>query len=132
MRRRIDVRCGVTVSYTHLDVYKRQAGEDEPNAALFSKEDLTINGTGSLTVTGRYNNGIASKDDLVIVDGSITVNAAHDGIRGKDSISVRGGTITVTAGGDGLKANNDTDADKGWIALDGGVFTIEDVYKRQP
>lgn len=61
----------------------------------------------------------------MIVDGSITVNAAHDGIRGKDSISVRGGTITVTAGGDGLKANNDTDADKGWIALDGGVFTIE-------
>ena len=116
---------GTVNALTDAETYTYAAGEDEPNAALFSKEDLTINGTGSLTVTGRYNNGIASKDDLVIVDGSITVNAAHDGIRGKDSISVRGGTITVTAGGDGLKANNDTDADKGWIALDGGVFTIE-------
>lgn len=116
---------GTVNALTDAETYTYAAGENEPNAALFSKEDLTINGTGSLTVTGRYNNGIASKDDLVIVDGSITVNAAHDGIRGKDSISVRGGTITVTAGGDGLKANNDTDADKGWIALDGGVFTIE-------
>lgn len=104
---------GTVNTLTDAETYTYAAGEDEPNAALFSKEDLTINGTGSLTVTGRYNNGIASKDDLVIVDGSITVNAAHDGIRGKDSISVRGGTITVTAGGDGLKANNDTDAGQG-------------------
>lgn len=116
---------GTANSLTDAETYTYAAGEDEPNAALFSKQDLTINGTGALTVTARYNNGITSKDDLVIVDGLITVTAVHDGIRGKDSISVRGGTITVTAGGDGLKANNDTDTDKGWIALDGGTFIIE-------
>ena len=116
---------GTTNTLTDGETYTFAAGEDEPNAALFSKQDLTINGTGLLTVTARYNNGIASKDDLVIVNGDITVTAAHDGIRGKDSVSILGGTIAVKAEGDGIKSNNDTDTDKGWIALDGGTFTIE-------
>ena len=116
---------GTLNTLTDGETYAFAAGEDEPNAALFSKQDLTINGTGVLTVTARYNNGITSKDDLVIVNGEISVTAAHDGIRGKDSVSILGGTITVTAEGDGIKSNNDTDADKGWIALDGGTFTIE-------
>lgn len=116
---------GTLNTLTDGETYAFAAGEDEPNAALFSKQDLTINGTGVLTVTARYNNGITSKDDLVIVNGEISVTSAHDGIRGKDSVSILGGTITVTAEGDGIKSNNDTDADKGWIALDGGTFTIE-------
>jgi hypothetical protein len=97
---------------------------DEPNAAIFSKDDLTINGSGSLTVHANYNNGIASKDDLKITGGTITVNAVNDGIKGRDSIAVLDGTITINAGGDGLQANNDEDAEKGYVFIEGGVVEV--------
>lgn len=101
------------------------AESDEPNAAIFSKDDLTINGNGSLTVNANYNNGIASKDDLKITGGSITVNAVNDGIKGRDSITVKDGMITVNAGGDGMQANNnDEDAEKGYVAIEGGTLDI--------
>jgi len=104
--------------------YTLAEGEDEPDAAIFSQDDLTINGAGSLTVNGQYNHGVATKDDLVISGGNITVTAVGDGLRGRDSIAVNGGAITIEAGGDGLQSNNDEAADKGWISLDGGVFNI--------
>ena len=96
----------------------------EPNAAVFSKDDLTINGSGSLTVTANYNNGIASKDDLKITGGNITVDAANDGLKGRDCIGIKAGTVTVNAGGDGLQATNDEDTEKGYISIEGGVFNI--------
>ncbi len=104
--------------------YVFEGEEDEPNAAVFSKDDLTINGNGSLTVNANYNNGIASKDDLKITGGTITVNAVNDGIKGRDSIAVRDGTITVNAGGDGLQSNNDEDVEKGYILIEGGTLNI--------
>jgi hypothetical protein len=97
---------------------------DEPNAAIFSKDDLTINGDGALTVTANYNNGIASKDDLKITGGTITVNAVNDGIKGKDSVAVLDGTLTIVAGSDGLQATNVEDAEKGYIAIEGGTLNI--------
>ncbi len=100
------------------------ADEDGPDAAIFSKDDLTINGSGSLIVQGNSNNGIGTKDDLVITGGSLNIKAVNDGLRGRDSISINGGTFTIVSGGDGLQSNNDEAADKGWISLDGGVFTI--------
>ena len=99
-------------------------GEDEPDAAIFSKEDLTINGTGSLTVTGNYQDGIVSKDDLKIVNGTIRVSAVHNGIKGKDSLSVRGGVIAVTAGNDAMKASNDSEETRGWVIFEGGDTAI--------
>lgn len=105
--------------------YVYPAGEDEPDAALFSTADLTIAGTGSLTVTGNAYDGIASKDGLVIASGTITVNAVDDGVRGKDYLSVDGGTVTVTArDGDGLKSNEDGDATLGWVLFNGGSTTV--------
>ena len=100
------------------------AETDEPNAAVFSNDDLTINGSGSLTVNANYNNGIDSDDDLKITGGTITVNAVNDGIKGRDSLAVLDGNITVTAGGDGLQSNNDEDAEKGVVSIEGGVFNI--------
>ena len=100
------------------------AASDEPNAAVFSKDDLTINGGGSLTVEAKYNNGIASKDDLKITGGSITVNAVNDGIKGRDCIAVKDGTITVNAGGDGMQSNNDEDSEKGFVFIEGATFNI--------
>ncbi len=98
--------------------------EGEPDAVIFSKDDLMINGSGSLTVNGRFNNGICSKDALTITGGSINITAVNDGLQGKDSIAINGGTFNIETGGDGLQANNDEAADKGWISLDGGVFNI--------
>ena len=100
------------------------AESDEPNATIFSNDDLTINGNGSLTVNANYNNGITSDDDLKITGGSITVNAVNDGIKGRDSIAVKDGTITVNAGGDGMQSNNDEDAEEGYISIEGGTLNI--------
>lgn len=97
---------------------------NEPNAAIFGDDDLTINGSGSLTVNANYNNGIATDDDLKITSGVITVNAVNDGIKGKNYIAVKDGTITVNAGGDGLQSNNDEDATKGYVLIEGGTLNI--------
>ena len=97
---------------------------DEPNAAVFSENDLTIYGTGSLAVEASYNDGIASKDGLIIAGGTITINAADDGIRGKDYLIVKDGHITINAQGDGLKSDEDEDTTKGYITVEGGNITI--------
>lgn len=98
--------------------------EDEPNATLFSKSDLSISGNGSLVIDANYNDGIASKDGLIIASGTIEVNAVDDGIRGKDYLIVESGTIDVTAGGDGFKSDNDEDDAKGYIAIKSGTINI--------
>jgi len=101
-----------------------RADVDEPNAALFSTADLTIAGEGSLAVSGNDNDGIASKDGLVIAGGTITVNADDDGIRGKDYLVVTGGTLTVSAGGDALKADNAEDATLGYVTIADGTVSL--------
>ncbi len=98
---------------------------DEPSAAIYSKDDLTINGTGKLTVHGNYMDGITSKDDLKITGGDIKVYSADDGLMGKDIVAVKAGTIAVEAGGDGIKASNDTEELKGAVAVEGGSFNIK-------
>ncbi|WP_413450678.1 carbohydrate-binding domain-containing protein [Georgenia phoenicis] len=98
---------------------------DEPDGALFSRTDLTITGTGSLTVTGHVNDGIAANDGLVIDSGTLTVDAVDDGIRGKDYLLVTGGDVTVTAGGDGLKSDEEEDVTAGYVAVLGGTVTVD-------
>lgn len=97
---------------------------DEPNAAIFSHDDLTLNGDGALIVEANFNHGIASKDDLKITGGVITVNAVNDGLKGKDSLTVKDGVITVNAGGDGLQSQNGSEAEKGYVAIEGGTLNI--------
>lgn len=97
---------------------------DEPNAAIFSKEDLTFIGTGSLEVSGNYDRGIVSKDDLVIQNGNISVTSIGDGIRGKDSVVVTGGNVTINAAGDGIQSNNSEYTSKGYVSIEGGTLDI--------
>jgi len=97
---------------------------DEPNAAIFSNADLSIAGTGALTVTGNFNDGINGDDGLVIAGGSISVTAVDDGIRGKDYLVVEGGALTITAQDDGLKADNDKDPELGYILVSAGALNI--------
>lgn len=98
--------------------------EDDPNAAIFSRENLTICGAGTLTVDANHADGIVSKDGLIIADGTILVTAADDGIRGKDYLVIEYANVTVTAVGDGLKANNDTDAAAGYVLIEGGAVNV--------
>lgn len=98
--------------------------ENNQDAAIFSKEDLTFIGNGYLQVNGNYDKGIVSKDDLMIESGNISVKSVADGIKGKDSIVVRGGKITIDAGGDGIQAYNADEDDKGCVSLEDGTIKI--------
>ncbi|MGN1409956.1 MAG: carbohydrate-binding domain-containing protein [Eubacteriales bacterium] len=104
--------------------YTFSNGDDEPAAAIYSKADLTINGSGTLEVNGNYDKGIHSKDDLKIVSGIINVTSAGDAIKGKDSLLIHGGEISVVSNEDGLKSNNDEDEEKGYIIIDGGKIGV--------
>jgi hypothetical protein len=77
-----------------------------------------------LIIDANYNDGIASKDGLIIASGTIEINAVDDGIRGKDYLIVESGTIDITAGGDGFKSDNDEDDAKGYISIDSGTINI--------
>lgn len=106
--------------------YAFAEGEDEPDAVLFSTCDLTLQGTGSLSVRASYNDGVKTKDDLVITGGTYVVDALGDGFVGKDSVKVADGDITVkTAEGDGIKSSKDTKETKGFVSIDGGTIAID-------
>lgn len=82
--------------------YSEQALKDGTDGAVFAHDDLTINGSGSLTVNAEYRHGIAANDDLVITGGTITVTAAADAIHANDSLRIREASITLDAGDDGM------------------------------
>ena len=98
--------------------------EEGADAAIYTKTDLTINGSGSLTVNGQTAHGIVSKDDLVITGGTLIVTSVKDGLRGKDSVAVKEGNITITSGSDGITATG-TETGTGYVQIDGGTFTIK-------
>ncbi|MCU0521726.1 MAG: carbohydrate-binding domain-containing protein, partial [Anaerolineae bacterium] len=120
----ITLASGTENSVTDGDAFVLEEGSDEPNAAIFSHDDLTINGSGALTVNATYHAGIVSKDDLKITGGTLTVNALNDGIKGRDSLVIKAGTVTVNAGGDGLEASNDEETEKGTIVIEDGTLSI--------
>ena len=99
-------------------------GENDPDAVVYSKADLTIAGEGTLKVNGNHEDGIYTSDGLVIASGTLEVNAANTGIKGKDYVDILGGTINVTAQQDGIKSTNDTDEGKGWTRLSNGTVTV--------
>ncbi|MBL0746699.1 carbohydrate-binding domain-containing protein [Nocardioides baculatus] len=98
--------------------------EDAPTGTLYSTADLTIGGSGSLTVTGNSNNGIVGKDGLVITGGTIDVTSVDDGILGKDYLVLTDGTVTVDATGDTFKSDNTEDAGAGFVLIEGGELTV--------
>lgn len=120
----ISLAAGTENSVTDGKSYSSLNKDGEPSGAIFSKDDLSINGDGKLTVNAAYNDGIVCKDVLRITGGVIDVTAADDGLIGRDWVGIKGGTFNIQAGGDGIKSTNDTDLSKGFIALDGGSFTV--------
>lgn len=115
---------GTTNTLTDGSSYTLDEGSDEPNATLFSKADLTINGSGTLNVTGSYAHAINSKDDLVITGGTFNITSQTDAVRGRDCVKISGGTFNVTAGEDAFKSNNDEDATRGFVLIDGGTYSV--------
>ncbi len=101
-----------------------EESENNIDAAIFSKDDLTLNGEGSLTVVSPSGHGIVSKDDLVVTGGNYAVTSAGHGFAGKDSVRVAGGTFSVTAGKDGIHAENNDDTTLGFGYFSGGSFQI--------
>lgn len=106
--------CG---GYTAID-------DNNIDAAVFSKSDLTFNGEGTLTITAQEGHGIVSKDDLALTSGTYVVTSASHGISGKDSVRIANGSYTITSGKDGIHAENTDDSSKGFVYLAGGTFDI--------
>jgi len=99
--------------------------ENNIDAAIFSKQDLTLNGAGTLTVNSPAGHGIISKDDLVFTSGTYTVNAASHGLDANDSVRIVNADITVIAGKDGIHSENSDDATLGFVYISGGTLKIE-------
>ena len=95
-----------------------------PNAALYSDDDLTLRGSGTLNVIGVYNNGVSSKNDIKIEDLTLNVDANNTGIRGKASVTVFSGTVSVKAKNDGIKATETTKEGKGFVEISGGTVVV--------
>lgn len=94
------------------------------DAVIFSKDDLTLNGSGTLTVTAKYGHGIVSKDDLVITSGTYQITAAKHALSGQDSVRIADGILTLNAGTDGIHSENTDDDAKGFIYIANGDISI--------
>lgn len=108
-----------SVNYTFPD------GDNEPDAAVFSRSDTVITGSGELVINGLYKDAVKCKDGLSISCGKLTIQSVEDGITGKDYAVIYNGDISVKSGGDGIKSTNITDEGRGYITIADGTFDIE-------
>lgn len=106
-------------SYTY-----ENSDEDEPSATIFSKQDLIINGKGTLKLKANYNDAISSNDALRIFDTNIEINSVDDGIRGKDYVYIKNSNIKVEASGDGIKSTNTNSEDVGYVIITDSTVNI--------
>lgn len=102
------------------------SSDDETNidGAIFSKSDITFNGSGTLNVKCESKHGIVTKDDLKITGGTYNITSASQGLSGKDSVRIAGGNITVTSGTDGIHSENTDDTENGYVYISGGTLNI--------
>ncbi len=98
--------------------------ENNIDAVIFSKSDLTLNGAGTLTISAAAGHGVVSKDDLVLTSGTYSITAASHGLSGKDSVRIASGTYDVVSGKDGAHAENKDDESLGFMYIAGGTFNI--------
>jgi len=102
-----------------------QTDDNTVDSVIFSKSDLTINGDGTLNITGNYKHGIASKDDLIITGGTLNITAVQDALNGQDCVKIKDGILTLsTETGNGIQSKNGDDTTKGYVYICGGVITV--------
>lgn len=94
------------------------------DGAVFSKAELTLNGEGTLNVTGSYKCAVVSKDDLIICGLTLNAKSLGSAIEGKDCVKSKDSTVTVTSSGDGIKSTNSEDTARGFVYIESGLFNI--------
>ena len=102
----------------------RSDGETNTDAVIYSREDLTFNGTGTLTLTSSEN-GISGKDDMKFTGGTYVITSDLDAIEANDSVAVSDGTFTIVTQKDGIHSENDDDNTVGWIVIAGGTMNVQ-------
>ena len=102
----------------------RSDGDTNLDSVIFSRSDITLNGTGSLEIVSAQGNGISTKDDLKITGGTLKVSALKDGLEANDSVRIYGGSLTINARKDAVHAENDEDSSTGYIFISGGNLNI--------
>ena len=115
---------GTTNTLSDGETYTFEDSEDEPDATLFSKSDLILNGTGTLVIDANYAHAIKGKDDVTIAEGTYDITSVGDAIKGRDSLFISSGTFTIVAGADGLQSTNEEEEGKGILTIESGTFTI--------
>lgn len=98
--------------------------DEKANAALFSKVDLTINGSGTLNVDGKKSNAIKANDTLHITGGTFNITSVGDAFNVNDELNVTGATMTIDAKEDGVKVDNDDDLTVGNMYLANNTITV--------
>ena len=101
--------------------------KENVDGTIYSKDDVTINGTGSLTVTAEDHHGIVCNDNLVITGGTLSVQAGQDAIHAHDSIRLCNADVTVSAGDDGLTVSNDDES--AFLYMESGSVKITECYE---
>lgn len=116
-----------TDSENHMEVTGSYVADGETNldAVIFSRADVTLNGTGSLDIVSAQGNGISSKDDLKITGGVYTINSSADALEASDAILINDGKVTIDTGKDALHSENEEDTTLGNIYIEGGTLTIK-------
>lgn len=115
---------GTVNALSDAQSYTLSVGGSEVDGAVFAKTDLTINGSGALTVNGNMKHGIVAKDSLAITGGTLNVTAVNVGINGKDCVKADGASVTVNAGTDAIRSDNEEQADRGFVWIAGGVYDL--------
>lgn len=110
--------------YDYSDGYSSSANE-EPDAAVYSADDLILNGSGKLIVNGRFKNGVTGKDALTVEKIDLTVTAAGNGVTGRDSADFKNAVLKVTAGGDAIRSNNAANTSVGTVTLEGCTMELK-------
>jgi hypothetical protein len=114
---------------TEADDNSDNSSSENGNAAIYAACDLKLVGKGALSVTGNYNNGIQSKDDISIKNVTIKVNAVNNAIKGNDEVAIESGEIiAISRKGDGIKTSNSSLSNKGKqkgnVIISGGNIDI--------
>lgn len=102
-----------------------QIDDKNVDGVIYSRADLTINGSGTLNITGNYKHGIISKDDLVITGGTFNITTVKDALNGKDCVKIKDGTFTLSSTtGNGIQSKNGDDTTKGYVYISGGNINV--------
>lgn len=114
-------------SFSSGEQYNEDAAKRGVDGVIYSRDDLTINGTGSLFVKAEYRHGIVCNDDLVISGGNITISAPQDGIHANDSVRICKADISISAGDDGITVSNDDETAS--LYVESGNISVTECYE---